>query len=269
MAGFKKSQQTSIQRLTEIIEKATFSDDGIVDRCMQNWHAQYQHQAGQEKEDLINRLLQFPDKKGHAAFISSSENPNPMRSAIERIFLDNSEKIAKWMLSDDKTDLLLSFRPEDGLDEKIGIGIARIQDKQTGQEKFVERDCYDAKMVLTKTSLRRGYQLWDLDFGIAMKTIYPDVKAPSSVPTGRDLTPDILASLAFNTSKNLSEKRKWLRMAGTENPDILLKAEKEIPKPIPGNARRNQKIDYAERVCVLANEIMAKNQKGKSEYELN
>lgn len=234
--GFNAQPKTSSQILAELIEKAVFAEDGLVDYCMQNWHTRYQHQSGQDAGKPINRLLQWPDKPADAVFISNDKSQDPMRTAIERLFLDNSEKIADWMLSDDKKDLSLSFRMENDDNEKIGIGVKRIKDRKTGHERFIEVECHDARMFLTKTSTRRGFQLWNLDFGIAMKTVYPDAMAPSSVPTGRDLIPDVLASLAFSKSKDPAQKREWLAAAGCKDPDSLLKGSstgKDAPSKHP------------------------------------
>ena len=191
--GFNAQPKTSSQILAELIEKAVFAEDGLVDYCMQNWHARYQHQNGQDAGKPINRLLQWPDKPADAVFISNDKSQDPMRTAIERLFLDNSEKIADWMLSDDKKDLSLSFRMENDDNEKIGIGVKRIKDRKTGHERFIEVECHDARMFLTKTSTRRGFQLWNLDFGIAMKTVYlaaAGCKDPDSLlkgsSTGKD-----------------------------------------------------------------------------------
>lgn len=256
--GFKTQPKTGVQILAKLIEKSVFSEDGIVDHCMKNWHARHQHQSGQGTRKPVERLLQWPDKQADAIFVSDDKTQDPMRTAIERLFLDNNEEIAEWMLSDTEKDLSVSFRMDNDINDKIGIGVKRIKNRKTGHERIIEVECHDARMFLTKTSTRRGFQLWDLDFGIAMKTVYPDAKAPFSIPTDRDLVPDVLASLAFVKSNDPAQRREWLRMAGCEDPDAILK-NLDKPSPMPKTTFHQYQNDPTASCLTLAEEIHSRN----------
>lgn len=211
--------------LANIIETAVFTDDGIVDAFLRNMHAQTEHSdAIDNRRKPLNRLLEWPAKRGDAVFTASKESPDPMRDAVERMLLDNSGRIAKWLLFSPDKDLCLSFDKDNiPLDQKIGVGVARVRNWATGKEQFVERDCYDAVMVVTKSTDHRAYSLWNLDTGIAMKTIYPDVQGPDAKNTGRDLMPDLLECYAYRRCTSPVQKKEWADACA--KPDIADKAQ--------------------------------------------
>ena len=267
MAGFQRAQKakTPVQQLSDQIQQSAFNEDGIVSHFLKNQHAQYEHGSLQgDRKKPINRLLTWPDKRADGVFLSEDGNDDPMKSAIEQALLDNADSIAEWFLYGEDKTKAFHFNPDD-TQTKIGYGVKRTIDPKTGQPKFTEVACYDAIMILTKDHKGPVYRFGTMDTGIGMKTIYPDVLAPSSVPTGRDLVPDILASLAFSKSKSLAEKQKWLQMAGVKDPNALLKAEQKIPRPVSGNAKPRDKTDYTTRLLAEAEEIKAKHTRAQAE----
>lgn len=221
-----------MKRLTleEQLQNLAFGDDGLTAYFLKNPHAAFQHKEGQNKEKPVCRCLD-EHKKADGYFIESPINPKPMRAAIERVILDRYREIADWMRSNSKKDLILSFDPDQGLEEQIGIGVAAEWDQTRKHMVLIESECYDVEMILAKTDKGEGYEFAAFDFDIVMKTIYPNATAPSSVPTNRDLTPDIMASRSFKTADTQFRKQALLRMAGHENPGACEKQSQNRRPP--------------------------------------
>lgn len=240
-SGNTKRKRKMDRKLTfqELLQRSAFAEDGITAHFDKNWHAVLQHGDGQDEDKPVGRIL-ADRKPADGYFLASPQRPCPMRFAIERAILDNAEKIENWMYSDEK-ELKLSFDPEEGLDETVGIGVAVLPDPVTGRKRLVEKECKDVEMILTKTEPWKGYEFAGFGFGIAMKTIYPNAKAPTSVPTNRDLVPDVLSSAAFAKSRDAKQKKEWLRMAGCQNPDKTL-CQIENPEPTAENRSVRKRV---------------------------
>ena len=266
VGGFPKQAKTPAQKLSDQIQQSVFDSDGIVDHFLRNQHAQYQHRGN--REETVNRLLTWPDKRANSVFLPERHGDDPMKNVIEQILLDNADSIAEWVLYGEEKEKAFHINPDDTL-IKIGYGVKRMIDPETGQPKFMEMACYDAIMILVKDDKGPVYRFGTMDIGIGMKTVYPDTMSQTSVPTGRDLVPDVLASLAFSRSKSLAEKQKWLQMAGTKDPSALLKAEQKIPRPVPGHAKPRDKTDYTTRLLAEAEEIKAKHTRAQAKPDFS
>lgn len=176
-------ERAYVDGLAGMIKAESRKNGGLVDYLAKAWHANQIHGDHLDPyTEPLDRLTKEPGTSASAVFVKTPETPDPMRTAIRRAVEDNVEKIAIWMLYGKSSDLELNFveRPERPLDTKIGTGVARIPRGKSGKYNFVERDCYDAKVVLIKTSEgASGYSVWGPAPTLRLKTAHPDAAAPS------------------------------------------------------------------------------------------
>lgn len=173
----KKQLNKKIDELNNIAKKPDLVDC----RLGRDSHLYARH-VDATTTDHIERVLDTTAEKP-TINSTSFESKEKMQELVSKCMLNNENKLemAKWLLSDSKRELSLTYRSKN---EKTGTGIA----VDPRSKKIAEYETNEMTVRFAKDDTAKG--------GFVVVTAFPQLTA-KAIPTKRDITPDMHATKAY------------------------------------------------------------------------
>lgn len=173
----KKQLNKKIDELNNIAKKPDLVDC----RLGRDSHLYARH-VDATTTDHIERVLDTTAEKP-TINSTSFESKEKMQELVSKCIRDSENKMAmaKWLLSDSKRELSLTYRSKN---EKTGTGIA----VDPRSKKIAEYETNEMTVRFAKDDTAKG--------GFVVVTAFPQLTA-NAIPTKRDITPDMHATKAY------------------------------------------------------------------------